>query len=201
MACAVLAANLGSRAWHYLKLQPLEYSGIGAPILAFLAAIVTGIVVPYMGYRQVEAGGKAALETVLRSAFLVAIVFLVSDIDDVQKFIIVGSEECNQDSVNVAVGIWWSVSLLISIFFVLNLRPYFPVRPEDEEPILIEDHASPVGFKVPNLPDVPIYPSLVDKGSPFCTLTLEVLIGIVLAFVGGFAMVSLPFTDLDDKYT
>jgi hypothetical protein len=92
LACAVLLANLGSRAWGFMGLRPLAVGGIFEPILAYLAAICIGIIVPYMGHREVGAGGKAAMESVLRSAVIIAVVFVLSDYDDFQQFLVIGSE-------------------------------------------------------------------------------------------------------------
>jgi hypothetical protein len=92
LACIVLLANLGSRAWHFLGWHPQRYNGMSASIVAYIAAVVTGIFVPYMGHRDIEVGGKAAMEYVIKTALLVAVVFVISDFDEVQKFIIVGSE-------------------------------------------------------------------------------------------------------------
>ena len=47
---------------------------------------------PYLGHRSIQAGGKAAMESVLRAAFVVAVVFVISDHDDFQKFLVVGSQ-------------------------------------------------------------------------------------------------------------
>jgi hypothetical protein len=92
LTCAVLLANLGSRAWSFLKWRPLPYGGPVTPIIAYLAAIVAGIAVPYMGHRRIEAGGKAAMRSVIISAVLVAAVFVVSDYDSFQQFLVIGSE-------------------------------------------------------------------------------------------------------------
>lgn len=92
LTCAVLLANLGSRAWGFLKWKPLAFGGPLEPIIAYAAAIAVGIAVPYMGHRQTEAGGKTAMESVLKSAILVAIVFVLSDYDDFQQFLVIGSE-------------------------------------------------------------------------------------------------------------
>jgi hypothetical protein len=40
-------------------------------------------------------GGKGALEYVLRTAVLVAVIFVVSDIDELQRFLVIGSEVIN----------------------------------------------------------------------------------------------------------
>lgn len=92
LTCAVLLANLGSRAWGFLKWRPLPYGGPVTPAIAYLAAILAGITVPYMGHRRIEAGGKAAMESVIISAVLVAAVFVLSDYDSFQQFLVIGSE-------------------------------------------------------------------------------------------------------------
>jgi hypothetical protein len=92
LTCVVLLANLGSRAWGFLKWKPLGYWGPLDSIVAFLAAVTTGLCVPYLAHRQVESGGKAAMESVIRMAFMVALLFVISDHDEIQKFLVVGSE-------------------------------------------------------------------------------------------------------------
>jgi hypothetical protein len=73
--------------------------------------------------------------------------------------------------------------------------------PDDEEPLLEEVHASPVGYKVPHLPDFPIDPNLTYKGwAPFpcCCVGFEYLLGIAVAVrLGGF-ICFLGLTDLDE---
>jgi len=199
-AISVLAANLGSRAWIHLKLNPIKYAGPGAVVLAFLAAIFTGLIVPFVGHREVRAGGKAAMEVVLRSAFFSAVVFALSDVDAVQKFVIVGSEMCNQDAVNIAMGVWFSVTLMTCTFFVARIRTLRPT-PEETEPILVEDHASPVGFVVPNLPDISIDPSLDAKGAPCCNLKVYIALAILLGLAILATLVFMAFSDADDTIT
>lgn len=92
IACTVLTANLGSRAWKNLRLPSLKYTGFGAPVLAFACAVGTGITVPYLGYREVEMGGLVALEHVLLSSMFCGAIFILSDYNRVQEFILVGSQ-------------------------------------------------------------------------------------------------------------
>ena len=117
LTCIILCSNLGSRAWKNLKINSLRYNGIGASLLAYIASVLVGLLVPYMGYHEIEAGGKRALEIVLRSALFVALFFILSDFDEVQSFLIAGSERCNQDIVNIAVGVWFTVTTLLCIYF------------------------------------------------------------------------------------
>lgn len=91
-ACCVLCANVGARAWRHLKWKSMPYRGHGRIVVSFLAAIATGLVIPYVGFRQAQSGGQVALETVLIGSLIVAAVFIVSDFDAVQEFIILGSE-------------------------------------------------------------------------------------------------------------
>ena len=49
------------------------------------------------------------------------------------------------------------------------------------ERLLIEDHASPVGYKVPSLPDFEIDPTIANTGLPCMTMSTEFIIGIAMA--------------------
>lgn len=93
---------------------------------------------------------------------------------------------------NAFVGIWYSLSLLISVYFAANVEPIrdYP----DEEPLLEENHQSPVGYRVPNLPDFPINPSQGKRGSQQLSLQIELSIGVILAALIGAGIVALAFT-------
>jgi hypothetical protein len=91
-AIILLLANLGARSWHALGWRPLRYTGFGSFWVAYLLAVGTGFVFPYMGHSTIAMGGKGALEYVLRTAVLVAVVFVLSDIDELQRFVVIGSE-------------------------------------------------------------------------------------------------------------
>jgi hypothetical protein len=198
MAAAVLLANLGSRSWRFLQWRPIAYAGPFQSAVAFLAAMATGALFPYLSHRQVEAGGKAAMESVIRIAFMVAVIFVISDYDEIQKFLVIGSEACNQDFVNLAVGAWWAISLVASLFLVLRIEPQ-GIWPDDEEPLLEEDHASPVGFKVPNLPDFPIDPILANPGLPVIDIRAEFCFGVLMALAVGGGICFLGFTTEDEE--
>jgi hypothetical protein len=60
--------------------------------VAYLCAIGTGLVVPFMGHRLIRTGGKGAVEYLIKTAFWVAVAFVVSDYDGIQKFLVLGSE-------------------------------------------------------------------------------------------------------------
>jgi len=91
-AILILLANLGARSWHFLRWKPLHYNGCGSFLLAYVLAIITGMMLPYMGHRTVAIGGKGAMEYVLKTAMIVAVVFVVSDFDEIQKFLVLGSD-------------------------------------------------------------------------------------------------------------
>jgi hypothetical protein len=92
LAVVILLANLGARAWKHVNLPPFGYRGPFPIAVSSVMALLAGILIPYMGFRRVQAGGRAAVETILVSSLLVAIVFVISDFDEVQKFFVVGSE-------------------------------------------------------------------------------------------------------------
>ncbi|KAG7347836.1 hypothetical protein IV203_016541 [Nitzschia inconspicua] len=220
LTCLVVLANLGSRSWKYLHWKPTMGMkswcfGICTPldpIMAYVAAIMMGICFPYLGHRRIQSGGTGAMESVLRLAVLVAGLFILSDYDEIQKFLVVGSEDCNQDFVNFSVGAWWTISLVASLTMLLRKELHKSDKqdghdnpcllPDDEEPLLQENQASPVGYSVPHLPDFPIDPSLTYMGwVPFCCCSVgfEYLMGVVVAVgVGGF-ICYLGLTDLDDE--
>jgi hypothetical protein len=75
------------------------------------------------------------------------------------------------------------------------------IWPEDEEPLLEEDHASPVGYKVPNLPEFPIDPSMAVRGIHGVNLLCEFIVGVLMAVVLGAGMCFLAFTNADDHLT
>ncbi|KAL7569922.1 hypothetical protein ACA910_008583 [Epithemia clementina (nom. ined.)] len=205
LACALFLANLGSRAWRYMGWKPFPYQGPFSGPLAWLAAVLTGCIFPFMGHRKVHVGGRPAMEHVISTAIIVAIIFMASDIDSVQRFLVVGSENCNQDYVNIIVGGWWTFTFISSILMVMAI-PYddyniTPAEPEDEEQLLVHDHASPVGYKVPNLPDFELDPSLAGGGvAPACPLSMMSFCGIFLAIIFGGGMVYLGLIDEDDDF-
>lgn len=92
LACVALLVNAGARAWHFLKWQPLPYRGPGAGIMSYGMALLAGLVVPYMGHRSTEAGGNAVMEHIIKCSLMVLVAFVISDVDPVQEFVVVGSE-------------------------------------------------------------------------------------------------------------
>lgn len=148
MAISILAANLGSRAWHFMKWKTLGQGRVYVPILSYILAVITGLLFPYVGFGRIQAGGKSAILMVCSNALLVAIVFVFSGIEKVQMFLVNGSETCSQDIANITVGIWIALTSVTCIFAAQRIKPIAPNPSDDTDPILIEDQTSPVGYKV-----------------------------------------------------
>jgi len=210
-AMMILAANLGARGWYFMKWRALGQANRGrlssffAPITSFAVAIVTGLVFPYMGFSKIQSGGKSAVQLVVWNSFLVALLFVISDLNSVQSFIVVGSDTCNQDNTNICMGIWFAMTSITCIFAAQKIRPpsSSPSNGEDEEdkdPILVEDHSSPVGYKVPNFPDFPIDPIYYGgKGLSCCSLRAEIMFGLVVGIgVGAFVVSTGLYDYLED---
>mmetsp|Transcript_7270 Transcript_7270/g.18268 ORF Transcript_7270/g.18268 Transcript_7270/m.18268 type:complete len:570 (+) Transcript_7270:63-1772(+) len=223
LTCSVLLANLGSLSWKYLHWKPFRglyflFGTAGSPfdpILSFLIAVLTGLCFPFMGHSTIEAGGTSAIESVMGIAVIVAALFILSDYDAFQRFLVLGSEACNQDYVNFCVGAWWALSLTASLTLLYcrefrKSQDYDPLKrdyqfPDDEEPLLEEECSSPIGYKVPHLPLFPVNPSYRQKGfsSKFsCSYQFRMEYALSLLFavgIGGF-ICYLGVTKLDDQY-
>jgi hypothetical protein len=76
--------------------------------------------------------------------------------------------------------------------------PYKIQTPTVGEQLLLKDHASPVGYKVPNLPDFEIDPSLANTGSSYLSLNVEFIFGIIISIVVGTFIIYLAFTGWDE---
>lgn len=98
-------------------------------------------------------------------------------------------QTCNQDSVNVLVGCWWTITFLFSLCFVRRI-PYHDQKPQDGEVLLVSDQASPVGYKVPSLPDFEIDPSLAYTGNKCVSMNFEFLLGLIVAVSVGVGLIS-----------
>ena len=108
---------------------------------------------------------------------------------------------CNQDLVNLLVGIWWVITLLSSIFLVRSIPHQDPkLKPEFGERLLIEDQSSPVGYKVPSLPDFEIDSNLASTGGIKClSLKFELIVGLIMAISVGFCLILLAFPSWEDN--
>jgi hypothetical protein len=110
------------------------------------------------------------------------------------------TQNCNQDIVNFIVGIWWFGTLVLSLLLVRRI-PYFDQKPIDAERLLVEDHASPAGYRVPSLPDYEIDPALARTGIDWLSVNTEFVLGLLMAFLVGGCMALMAFTQIDDNIT
>ena len=196
LAILVLLTNLGSRAWGFMQWRPIRNFGIFEPVVSFLASGLVGLCFPFLGQRQVESGGKAALESAFGVAFLSALLFLASGFEGIQKCVVIGSENCSQDWIVRCVGGWWCVATLCSLVAIYR-KERQGMWPEDEEPLLIKNHKSPVGFSVPNLPEFPINVAMAQRGLFCLGIKLEFVAMLLMTFgMGGF-LVYLSFSDIE----
>lgn len=92
LSCISLLANLGSRAWHFLRWRQISFGGPLAPLLAFCVALAAGLCLPHMGHRNVPCGGKVAVETSINNAFWVSGLFLLSNAGTIQRVLLGGIE-------------------------------------------------------------------------------------------------------------
>jgi hypothetical protein len=69
--------------------------------------------------------------------------------------------------------------------------------------MLLQDHFSPVGFRVPNFPDFTIDPNQAKRGLSCVSADHEMYCAVVMAILTMGLMVSMSFTDwtktLEDK--
>jgi len=86
----LLLANLGARTWHFLQWDPVQYNGPRTFFVAYLLAVATGFCLPHMSHRSMVIGGKCAMEYIFKSSVLVAIIFLLSDADEIKKYVWIG---------------------------------------------------------------------------------------------------------------
>jgi len=193
----VLFANLGSRAWGFMHWKPIRSYGFLEPIVSFLAAAGTGFFLPFLGHRQVESGGKAALESTFTIAFVTALLFMGSDYYMVQKIVLIGSEHGSQDWINLCLGGWWFVASTCSLMIVYGMGRK-GIWPRDEEPLLLHDPRSPVGFVIPDLPAFPINVATAQRGILGISIVSELIAMLTLALCMGSFLVYLSFTDLED---
>ena len=198
LSMALLTANLGARAWHYLKWRPIgRMFGPLTPFYAYIAAILTGLVFPFMGFRQIQVGGAPAIQTIIINCAIVAILFVLSDLNVVQGFLFMG-EACDQSATNIALGSWLAMTAITSIFAARKIeKPETVENVEgDCDMILDEDQTSPVGFKVPNFPDYCINPVCLREDPIGCLPTnVQTAMGAIVCLGLGVFVAGASFFD------
>jgi hypothetical protein len=199
MAMVLLVANLGSRAWYFMKWKPLRgglvMSSFLAPFLSLIVAVLAGLIFPFIGFTRIQAGGKSAIQLIIFNCIVVTLCFIASEFDVIQQLVIDTPASCNQEGVSISIGVWIGMSVITSLFASQKIITPDP-HPEDSNPILVEDQTSPVGYKVPNFPDYPIDPILFGKQGLSClSVQLEMLVGMFVGIGMGAFVVSTTLFD------
>jgi len=114
-------------------------------------------------------------------------------------FRVLSSQNCNQIPVNIIVGGWWSITLISSLCLLLRKNESVVQNDHTGENVLKEDQSSPVGYKVPSLPDFEIDLDREDTGSKYLSSQSVLLIGVILAIGAGTAMIAFSLTDSNKK--
>jgi hypothetical protein len=108
-------------------------------------------------------------------------------------------QSCNQDNTNITLGIWLALTSITCIFAAQKIKPVENNPAEDNDPILVEDQTSPVGWKVPNFPNYAIDPIVFGgTGLPCLSLKMLTALGLIVGVgVGGFVVSSGLFHYLE----
>ena len=95
--------------------------------------------------------------------------------------------------------------MLTSLFLCGRMKKFI-INPDEisdnnNQPLLVRAHDSPVGYKVRHIPDFPIDETLNAQSKNIFSVLFSRLLGLVLAVFGGIGMVYLAVVDTDDKIT
>lgn len=90
---------------------------------------------------------------------------------------------------------------MVLSLFVVYKKEQEGQWPDDDEPLLEKDHTSPVGYKVPYLPEFPIDPVAGGRGVQGVKIELEFAFGILMAVIIGGGVCFLSITTVDDQFT
>jgi len=196
-AIAVLAANLGSRAWRNLNFKPCGWSRSWYSPLSFvgvyLISAVVGITVPFLGHKKVQLGGVVAIRSIIFSSFITVVVFVISDLDFLLAYLITIAEvQVNKpNAVTAIIATWWTLATIISLCFCRRI-PVKEFKPE-QGALLVASNASPVGYCVPYLPNYVIKTVEHRQGSK-CAEWAVISVAIMVAVIAGAAIMALGFS-------
>jgi len=185
LACLVLLANLGARAWHFLHFKPLQYKGRGSFAYAFFVAVLAGMAMPFMGHRTTRAGGKVAMDHVIMTSMIVGCFILITSLEEFQKFLVVGSVQCDQQVLHLNLGLWWMVTVICSLLKVRRIPRKDEIPQSEQDSLLFEEQASPVGFRVPNLPDFVVDLTIAPR--KYFGDVIELALYILVALAVGYS--------------
>lgn len=57
-------------------------------VFVYGLSVLVGLAVPFLGMKEVRDGGRAARQSVIKAAFLVALIFVMSDLDSAQRVLV-----------------------------------------------------------------------------------------------------------------
>ena len=192
----LLLCNLGSRGWKKADLSLIDNANLFTPCVVILASIFAGLVFPFMGLRSVHGvtvddnaktedvekvifhrSGKDARQNITVATAAVALVYLLSDVHQVQEAL---GFNFTGGILNLAVGGWLFLSSLISMAMChrLNLS-----RSKKIEPFLRRDETSPVGWIIPSIPNIVIDPILSRSNTHVSCLSLgsDIMCSVVVS--------------------
>lgn len=194
LACVALLANMGSRAWHFFQFSPVSTCGPMTPLISFLGAVAAGIFFPHMGHREIECGGKPAIESIVKNAFFVSTFFALSSYESIQRCFLAGAEGYNQNIVSIAVGSWILCTMLSNLVLAALKTPGATKAKDPKDRLLFNDQYSPVGYRVPTFPSFVINPSHEKNGLPYIQLDHELYFSVFVSLLIMGAILSMAFT-------
>jgi hypothetical protein len=104
-------------------------------------------------------------------------------------------QKCGQAVVNIVVGSWIGMTLLVNLLVAAHLRRNRPLSQDNlHDLILSEDHRSPVGYRVPTFPDFLVEPIRAKKSISFISFEQEIVFAVLVAMTMMGVIVSMAFT-------
>jgi len=182
----LLCANLGSRAYRKIGLR---YIGTQSPtkgikclpripggILAFLTAVIAGLLIPYLGMSSVNRGREGGIHAevprrhVAVASIFIAGIYVLTDADFVKEAL--GFHLGHSFIMNMVVGGWWLMSTIASLAVCHRIENSATPSLDKNgrlrvEPFLKRDHLSPVGWCVPSIPNIVIDPTFKASSDLF----------------------------------
>jgi hypothetical protein len=212
---AVLASNLGSRAWKNLKIKPYPLDRSLANsffkfIGVYIISILVGIIVPFLGFKKVQIGGLVAIRHILVMSVTLYGVILISDPNILSMLSILPYQTDQmlhqQKLTTIVLGTWWMTATLVSLYLSYLLIPLKNLAPEPSAALLTESNLSPVGYCVLHIPSHLIEtverfkpPKIGDWGIVVLAVLATLFPGFILAAFFAYSTYS-KFNDKQARY-
>jgi hypothetical protein len=120
---------------------------------------------------------------------------IVSQVPEYSVTIVCTEQQCGQTVVNIAVGSWIGMTLLVNLIVAVHQRQNRPLSKENlHDLILSKDHRSPVGYRVPPFPDFLVEPIRAKRSISFISLEQEICLSVLVAITMMGVIVSMAFT-------